>query len=235
MPERWDFHQRLAAIARDLVSEPDMQHTLQGIVEAAAANLDGEVWVSVSLVERRRSVDTPAASDERALRADQLQYDLGEGPCLDAIWEQETFQIDDMTADEHYPRWSRSVAEETGIRSSLSLQLFTDDEHNSLGALNVYSPLPSAFDAETRGEGLAFAAQAAVALRSAQTEEHLRTAMATRTLIGQAQGILMERLKLTPHEAFAVLSRMSQERNEKLREVARWLVETGEVPGQDPG
>jgi hypothetical protein len=65
------------------------------------------------------------------------------------------------------------VAEETGIRSSLSLQLFTDEEHNGLGALNLYSPHVTAFDAETRGEGLAFAAQAAVALRSAQTEEAL--------------------------------------------------------------
>jgi GAF domain-containing protein len=230
-----DFDERLAAIARELFNEPDMQHTLQRVVDAAAENLDGEVWASVSLVKQRREVETPASSDDRAARADQLQYDLEEGPCLDAIWEQETFQIDDMTADGHYPRWSRAVAEETGIRSSLSLQLFTAAEQNSLGALNVYSPQPRAFDADTRAEALAFAAQAAVALRSAQTEADLRSGMATRTLIGQAQGILMERLKLTPDQAFAVLSRVSQERNEKLREVARRLVDTGEVPGRRRG
>ena len=113
------------------------------------------------------------------------------------------------------------------------LQLFTDAEQNSLGALNLYSPHRRAFDAATRGEGLAFAAQAAVALRSAQTEDHLRSAMETRTLIGQAQGILMERLKLTPHQAFAVLSRASQDGNVKLRGVARRLVETGDVPRRD--
>jgi GAF domain-containing protein len=225
-----DFEERLAAIARDLFNEPDMQHTLQRVVDAAAENLDGEVWVSVSLVRQRREVETPASSDDRAARADELQYHLEEGPCLDAIWEQETFQIDDMATDEHYPEWSRAVTEETGIRSSLSLQLFTDENQDRLGALNLYSPDPHAFDAETRGEGLAFAAQAAVALRSAQNEEHLRTAMATRTVIGQAQGILMERLKLTPDQAFAVLSRLSQDRNQKLRDVARRLVETGEIP-----
>jgi transcriptional regulator with GAF, ATPase, and Fis domain len=230
VPEDVDFDERLAALARDLVNEPDVQHTVQRVVDAAAESLDGDVWASISLVKRRREIETPATSDERALRADQLQYELEQGPCLDAIWEQETFQIDDMAADEHYPRWSRAVAEQTGIRSSLSLQLFTDEEQNSLGALNLYSPQPQAFDAETRGEALAFAAQAAVALRSAQTEEHLRSAMATRTLIGQAQGILMERLKITPERAFAVLSRLSQERNEKLRNVARQLVETGELP-----
>jgi GAF domain-containing protein len=232
VPEDRDFDERLAAIARQLVNEPDMQHTLQRIVEAAAHNLDGEVWASVSLVEQRREVQTPASSDGRATQADRLQYELEEGPCLDAIWEHETFQIDDMTAEERYPRWTRAVAEETGIRSSLSLQLFTDPEQNSLGALNLYSPRPAGFDAETRGEGLAFAAQAAVALRSAQTEQHLRSAMATRNTIGMAQGILMERLKITPDQAFGVLSRLSQEHNVKLRDVARRLVETGEIPGR---
>ena len=234
MSEMSDFNERLAAIARELVNEPDMQHTLQGVVEAASQNLDGEVWASVSLVKQRREVQTPAVSDDRAGRADQLQYELEEGPCLDAIWEQETFQIDDMGADERYPRWTRAVAEQTGIRSSLSLQLFTDAEQNSLGGLNLYSPQPGAFDAETRAEALAFAAQAAVALRSAQTEENLRSGMATRNLIGMAQGILIERLRLTPDQAFAVLSRLSQESNTKLRDVARRLVETGEIPGSQP-
>ena len=235
MPEERDFDDRLAAIARELASEPDVQGTLQRIVEAAAGNLDGEVWASVSLVRQRRDVDTPASSDDRARRADQLQYEMEEGPCLDAIWEHETFQVRDMTADERYPRWTRAVADETGIRSSLSLQLFTDENEESLGALNLYSPRVDAFDAETRGEGLAFAAQAAVALRSAHTEQHLRSAMQTRTLIGQAQGVLMERLKITPDQAFGVLSRLSQESNVKLREVARRLVETGELPDRQHG
>ena len=64
----------------------------------------------------------------RALRADQLQYELGEGPCLDAVWEQDTFRIDDLTVEPRYGDWSRRVVAETGIRSSLSLQLFTDPE-----------------------------------------------------------------------------------------------------------
>jgi AmiR/NasT family two-component response regulator len=68
---------------------------------------------------------------------------------------------------------------------------------------------------------------------SAQTEENLRSALVTRTLIGQAQGILMERLKITPDQAFGLLSRLSQQSNIKLREVARLLVQTGEVPGRE--
>jgi GAF domain-containing protein len=228
-----DFDECLASIARDLLNEPDVQHTLQRVVDGAADTLGPQVWASVSLVRQRREIDTPAASDDRAARADQLQYELGEGPCLDSIWEQETYQIDDMTTDERYPRWSRTVTEQTGIRSSLSLQLYTDEEQNSLGGLNLYSPLPAAFDAQTRGEALAFAAQAAVAVTRAQTEENLRSALVTRTRIGQAQGILMERLKITPNQAFGLLSRLSQQSNIKLREVARRLVETGEVPRRE--
>ena len=170
------------------------------------------------------------ASDDRATRADRLQYELEEGPCLDTIWEQETFRIDDMTADERYPRWSRAVAEQTDIRSSLSLQLYTDEDQKSLGALELYSPRPGAIDAQTRGEALAFAAQAAVAVTSARPEENLRPAMPTRPLIGQAEGIRREGMKTTADQAFGVLSRLSQQSNVKLREVASRLVETGEIP-----
>jgi GAF domain-containing protein len=121
---------------------------------------------------------------------------------------------------------------EAGIRSSLSLQLFTDPEGVvSLGALNLYSPRPRSFDADTRGEAVAFAAHAAIALQSAQAGAHLRSGLVTRTVIGQADGILMERLKITADRAFGVLSRLSPESNVKLRDVARHLVETGEIPG----
>ena len=230
MTEERHFDERLASIARDLLNEPDVEHTVQRVVDLAAEHLGGVIYASVSLVRQRRRVETPASSDDRALHADQLQYELGEGPCLDAIWEQETFQIDDMTTEQRYPTYSRRVAEQTGIRSSLSFQLFTDED--SLGALNLYSPQPRAFDEAARVEGFVFAAQAAVALRSAQHEEHLRAGMATRNLIGQAQGILMERFKVTPNQAFAILARISQETNSRLRDVARYLVDTRESPRQ---
>jgi AmiR/NasT family two-component response regulator len=77
---------------------------------------------------------------------------------------------------------------------------------------------------------VALAAHAAIALHSAQTEAHLRSGMVTRTVIGQAEGILMERLNITAGQAFAVLTRQCQQRNLNVRDVARHLVETGEIP-----
>ncbi len=97
MTEQDSFNERLAAIARALLREPDVQATLQRTVAEAADTLDGELYSSVSLVLQRRQVETPVHTDERALRADQLQYELGMGPCLDAVWEQDTFHIDDLT------------------------------------------------------------------------------------------------------------------------------------------
>ena len=88
------------------------------------------------------------------------------------------------------------------------------------------------FDPETRSEGLAFAAQAVVALRSAGNEQHLRAAMASHKLIGQAQSVLMERFKVTAERAFTVLARASQDTNVELRDVAQRLIDTGESPGR---
>jgi transcriptional regulator with GAF, ATPase, and Fis domain len=233
VPDGQEFSALLGSVARELLAEPDVQQTLQRAVELAAEHLtsgdrNGEVYASVSLVRERRQIETAASSDERATRADQLQYELKQGPCLDAIWEHETFQIQDLTTDQRYPEWSRRVVQDTGIRSSLSFQLFASGD--SLGALNLYSPEVAGFNEEDRVEGLMFAAHAAVALKSAQTEEQLRSAITTRTLIGQAQGILMERYKIPPDRAFEVLRRVSQHVHVKLR--ALHLVETGETPGR---
>jgi AmiR/NasT family two-component response regulator len=122
------------------------------------------------------------------------------------------------------------VPRDTGICSSLSFQLFTSGD--SLGALNLYCPYPHGFDAEDRAEGLTLAAHAAVALASAQTEEKLRSAIGNRTVLGQAQGILMERCKISPEKSFEVLRRVSQDGNVKVRDVAQHLVETGQTPGR---
>jgi GAF domain-containing protein len=229
--EQDGFNERLAAIARALLHEPDVPATLKRTVDDAVATLDGGLYASVSLVLQRRLVETPVYTDERALWTDQVPYELGQGPCLDAVWRQDTFAIDDLATEPLCGDWSRRVVAGTGIRSGLSLQLFTDPEAAvSRGALNLYAPRPRSFDPDTRAEAVALAAHAAIALERAQTEAHLRSGLVTRTVIGQAEGILMERLRITADQAFGVLSRLSQHRNVKLRDVARNLVETGQIP-----
>jgi GAF domain-containing protein len=164
-----------------------------------------------------------AATAELAQRVDQVQYDTGQGPCLDAIREQRTVRVSDMRTETRWPQFTRRAAQ-LGVVSTLSFQLFV--QRDNLGSLNLCAQQADAFDDESEHVGLLVAAHAAVALSGAQHQQHLSTALGSRDLIGQAKGILMERYKLTAGQAFAVLARTSQESNTKLVNVARTVAET---------
>ena len=117
----------------------------------------------------------------------------------------------------------------------LSLNLFTD--HRVLGALNLYYPSRDEFAEDEVEIAKVVAAHASVALARLRAEQDLWRAIDSRHLIGQAQGILMERFGLPPEKAFAVLRRYSQQHNIKLHDIASTLVNTGALPGEhrDPG
>ncbi|MGY1837658.1 GAF and ANTAR domain-containing protein [Blastococcus sp. SYSU DS0510] len=178
---------------------------------------------------RDRAVEGRGASvHERSPReVDAPQERLGQGPCLDAIWEQKAVRVDDIGADDRWPEFSMQAGGR-GVGSMLAFQLFVEGDR--LGALNLYARTPGAFDDECQEIGQMFATHASVALAGAAHEQHLRHGMSSRDVIGQAKGILMERHRLTADEAFGVLTRVSQELNRKLVDIARDLTVTGAVP-----
>ncbi len=223
-----DLTGQLAAVARDLSAE-DVEQTLDKAVALAVDLIHGCDAAGVSLVRRGKSVETPAYTDPRVLRGDELQYELAEGPCMDAVWEHDIVISEDLARDDRWPKWAPRVVEELGARSMLCVQLFTDAE--TLGGLNLYSWRPGAFSMrDDRHEGLALGAHVAVALASAQQIEHLNAAVVSRTVIGQACGILMERFDIDANRAFQVLQRVSSHTNTKLHQVASQLVETRRLP-----
>ncbi len=222
-----DLATSLSDLARTLQHEEDVEKTLQAIVNAAVDTVPGAQYVGLSVVERRRQVHTRAGTDDLVYQVDQVQYDTGEGPCLDAMYEHRTVHLPDMTGERRWPRFTRRAAE-LGVASMLSFQLYVHEDN--LGALNLYSAQKDAFDDESEHVGQLFAAHAAVAMSGAQQVEHLTKAMAARDVIGQAKGILMERYKLTADQAFAVLAQASQHTNIKLLDVARSLAHTGAAP-----
>jgi GAF domain-containing protein len=216
-----------AAVARSLRSAPDVDETLDRIV-ALAIHALGCHYAGVSYANlRTKQVETGAASDEVVRRGDAAQYEVGEGPCLQAMVDGNSYLLHDTVADERWPRWT-ARAEEIGLRSVIGVRLFDDDD--TLGALNLYSRTPHAFTDEDVAVAEIYAAHAAVALAQARQELHLRRAIDSRHLVGLAQGILMERFGLDQQRAFAVLRRYSQEHNVKLRIVAEQLVETRVLP-----
>jgi hypothetical protein len=139
--------------------------------------------------------------------------------------------------DERWPTLA-SRPTESGVQSALSYRLAaassgTADSRG--GSLNSYGVIPYAFSDTAQEIGLILAAHASVAARAVDERStlerlgrDLQQVLLSRDVIGQAKGILIERLDITPEDAFDLLRRSSQNLNEKLRDVAQRLAETGE-------
>lgn len=227
MHESEQFLEQLSAMARSLEHEAGTQGTLDLAISSAASLIRSCDSAGISIVYRH-GVHTRAASDESVHAALELQYEMGEGPAVDALRNHETVRSPDLRNDERWPEWGPRVAEELGVHSVLSCRLFTTDD--TLGALNLFSRTLGAFDTEDTDHALALAAHVAVAVAEEQNDERLHNALASRTVIGQAQGILMERFDLSADQAFVVLVRFSTHQNIKLHRVASQLVATRRVP-----
>ncbi|MFC6021340.1 GAF and ANTAR domain-containing protein [Plantactinospora solaniradicis] len=216
--------QTLSDLARTLQDEDNLADTLNAIVAAAVETIPGARYAGMTVVRGRRAVDTRAATDDLVRRIDQVQRDAGQGPCLDAVYEQQTVRVSDLARETRWPHFTGRGLE-LGVRSMLSFQLYV--VHDNLSALNLYSPEVGAFDDESEQVGLLFASHAAVAMAGARRQNDMDKAVATRDLIGQAKGILMERYRLTADQAFILLVRASQHTNIKVAEMARTLTQTG--------
>lgn len=234
MEKRLDsISERMAAAARELQDQDDPAATVKTAVDLLVRNVEGCDAASISLVYAKRRVETPAASDDLAATADRLQAEVGEGPALDTLWEQETVYVADLAADIRWPSWGPRLAEATGARSVLTFRLFTIKD--IIGALSMYSTRADAFSEDDKAEGLALAAHIAIAVLAAQRVDQYETALDSRTIIAQACGVVMERFDVDATRAFALLTRLSSTQNIKLREVAAELLRNRVVPTPDPG
>jgi len=228
------LHQALAGV---VLGGRGLPEVLTDITVIARREIPGSEASSITLI--RREIPFTAAFDgQMAMDADELQYQRGYGPCVDAGRAGQLFIVDDMREEQRWPDYARHVAEQ-GVRSSLSVPL--PFQGVTIGALNNYSTSPGAFGEADVAVGQEVAAWVALAVGNAdmvaRTVEELadmRAAMASRAVIEQAKGILMERRKLTEDRAFAELTRASQNTNIKLRDVAEELVLTGALPEQPP-
>lgn len=225
-----EFERQLADAVRQLSCEAGPPATLERLVEIAPDFFPHCHFVGVSLVEHG-VIRTPAASTEELRQLDEAQYTLGQGPCFEAIRSTPTVVVDDLAHDPRWPIWGQAMAQQLEIRSSLSFRLFTRADH-SWGALNVYSQHPHAFTEEDVVHGQTIAAMAAVVLAKSINDEQLVQALETRTHIGQATGIIMERYDLDADRAFEVLRRISSQTNTKLRDLAVQVVTTRRLPAR---
>jgi hypothetical protein len=227
---------RFAETAQALFSAGSVADTLQQVVDLAVEIIEGCDFAGIFLLEGD-VVTTPVHTDHVVIEVDALQHRTGEGPCLDVITNGGALYADDLAGDARWPRFGPH-ATAAGVRTVLALTLPGNGTH---GALNLYARYPQAFGVIDRAKGHLLSALAGLALSSAAAHDdnerrldNLQTALATRVLIGQAQGILIERERITPDQAFDILRRASQHLNIKLRDVAQALVDTGEQPQTGP-
>lgn len=222
-----------AVLAAQLQSEPSEGVTARTIVRSAAELVEEAHEVSLTVATAGGRHLTLASTGDAAAAADALQYELGEGPCLEVAERASWFHSGDLTSDGRWPRWGPGAGR-LGFSSVLAVRLAAQDE-GADGALNFYSADVRAFgDPETVDLAQVYAAHAANALSSAQLVSGLQTALTSRHTIGLAQGILMERYHLDQHRSFELLRRTSSVHNVKLREVAAGVVETGALPPAEP-
>jgi GAF domain-containing protein len=162
-------------------------------------------------------------------RANELQQELGEGPCLDALRDEETIISRDLSVEPRWPLWASRVHRELGVGSMMSLLVYREKQR-SFGALSLYAEQGHRFEGDDWAIGQALAGHISVILTAERQIDQLGIAVHTRTSIGQAQGILMERLELNADQAFDFLRRLSSTSNRKLADVAEEIARTRDVP-----
>jgi GAF domain-containing protein len=202
------------------------EQLLDEVVHLATRLMPGAKDASIAFASDA-GLQTVAAAGSTAVAADDIQRVLAYGPCRQVLTEQRTLRIADLLAE---PRWAEfgARAAELGVRAVLACPLPLPRKRS--GVLSVYASEPAAFDAAAELVIPVFAARAAIAAAYADTVTNLYRAIESRQVISQAVGILMERHRISPKQAFDTLVAASQRSNLKVRQLALRVNETGEEP-----
>ena len=223
------------ALARVVLADRELSEVLTEILRIARLAMPSVEAASVTLIREDKAF-TAAYDGQMALDADELQYERGYGPCIDAGRAGQIFLVDDMRTEQRWPDYAQHAAAH-GVLSSLSVPL--PFQGVTIGALNTYVGRPQVIDdsdlelAEEVAAWVAVAVgNAEAAARTSEDLTQLRTAMMSRAFIEQAKGILMERHKIKEDEAFTILTHASQRTKTNLRDVAAELVRTGTLPSR---
>jgi GAF domain-containing protein len=207
-----------------LLSHETVTTALRLVTALAVETVPGSVGAGISIIDERGRRSS-AATDSRVERADALQYEYDEGPCLAATALRQVVRVDDLAEDHRWPRWA-AAAQPLGLRAALSAPLVAGDR--GLGAMKVYADRPHAFDEHAERLMALFSAQAAVLVANVQSYERaqrmtetLRQAVRDRDVVSVAKGVLMARHGVDEEAALGMLLARGSQDSVPLREVAR--------------
>jgi GAF domain-containing protein len=215
--------------ARALRSASDEDARLRLAVDAAVSLVATCDHAGITIHEKGGLL-TRVSSDDFVRRANELQHELGEGPCLSVRKDQDTMIVVDLTTEERWPVWAPKVHHEFGASSMMSLLVYTDKD--SCGALSLYA-VGGRFDVDDVAVAQALAGHLALSMSAEREIDQLGMAIISRLVIGRAEGILMERLDVNADQAFDYLRRISSQTNRKLVAVASDIARTRMLPNAD--
>lgn len=221
-----------ADLSQQLVADHDVMATLDRICRTALLVVPNGSFCGLTVRRRRGRLETLAHTDELALRCDELQYDLDEGPCVSSVEDDTANLVRSTEHDERWPRWGPKVAD-LGVHSIVSAQMSAasiDPDREPLGAINVYGRTTDEFDDADVRRLHVYGVHAGHALSMAHMVTTLHEGIESRHEIGVAQGILISRYGVDRNQAFESLRRYSSHANVKLREVAALVIDTGQLP-----
>jgi GAF domain-containing protein len=236
-----DLIEVFTVLSRTLAEDEAVHDTLQSILTLALRLVPGCTAASVTVLDQQGQPGTIAATDDDTRELDRRQYLLHDGPCLDAARRQQVNRWNLAEAEQHWPDFT-SLAKELGLRSYLAAGLGLGDQR--LGALNLSSSDTDGFSQLDEGVISLFIAPAAAAIvtmsrysRARDLADQLNQALRSRAVIDQALGIIMAESSIDAERAFAVLSRASNNRRVKLRELATEIVTrvSGRAPAELAG
>jgi GAF domain-containing protein len=218
---------RVAEVAELMAADEVGDEALRRLTGLGAELVPGGTAAAVTIAMARGGL-TFAASDRRLEKLHELQFGSGQGPVVETLRHNEPRRIDDMAAESRWPAFCRAAAE-AGFGSCLALPLRTDRQ--PAGAVVLYGDEPGVFRGAAHDVALLFAAQGGTAVRNAslygacrRMADRLHVGLESRAVIEQAKGMLHAELGITPEQAFRLLSRYSQDTNQRVRKIAADLI-----------
>jgi transcriptional regulator with GAF, ATPase, and Fis domain len=215
----------MAELTHNFAVGTPIEDTLASVTATAVDLIPGVDSADVLLIHDGQFRST-ATTSALAPTVDQAQLRTGEGPCLDAAGSAVTIRCDDLRTDTRWPAFA-PAAVESGVHSVMSYQLYTHGANT--GALNLFGLRAGVFNDESEAIGAMLATHAAIALIAANRQHQFESALASRDVIGQAKGIMMERFRIDAVRAFELLTRASQNSNTPVHVIA---AETAERAGR---
>jgi GAF domain-containing protein len=213
----------LTEAARTINQSRSLEDTLDAIVQATVRTVPGFDHVGISVVHHDGTFETKAGTDPLVWELDAMQYSLDEGPCVQAMRENDVVVAPHVRHEKD--RWRRYIPQAVGAGLQAQLAMGLHDEGRTLGGLNLYSTESESVPEDAVEIAELFASHAAIALDHARDRQTLSEAVISRQLIGQATGLIMQRYQIDDEQAFDFLVRAASTAEVKVRVIAQELVD----------